>query len=97
MGLVEGPYCADRATATAAPLGGSMVGSLRLRAVDSNGKNMVLQFTPDDREPMLVSCLWSRWTGKDEPDLLSFAAITDEATARSGCCGTQPLHRADQV
>jgi putative SOS response-associated peptidase YedK len=25
-----------------------------------------------------VACLWSRWTGKEKPDLLSFAAITDE-------------------
>ena len=45
-----------------------------------DGKNRVLEFTPRDGEPMLVACLWSRWTdpaGK-EPDLLSFAAITDE-------------------
>ncbi|SDR14188.1 hypothetical protein SAMN05445850_2969 [Paraburkholderia tuberum] len=27
---------------------------------------------------MLVACLWSRWSGKGEPDLLAFAAITDE-------------------
>jgi putative SOS response-associated peptidase YedK len=27
---------------------------------------------------MLVVCLWSRWEAKDEPGLLSFAAITDE-------------------
>jgi len=45
-----------------------------------DGKNRVIQFTPRDREPMLVACLWSAWkdpTGQ-EPDLLSFAAITDE-------------------
>jgi len=27
---------------------------------------------------MLVACLWSRWSGGGEPDLLSFAAISDE-------------------
>lgn len=32
-----------------------------------DGKNQVLQFTPRNREPMLVACLWSHWaepTGK---------------------------------
>lgn len=45
-----------------------------------DGKNRVLEFTPRDGEPMLVACLWSRWTDPKgvEPDLLSFAAITDE-------------------
>lgn len=55
--------------------------------VDREGKNVVLQFTPDDREPMLVACLWSRWTGKDEPDLLSFAAITDEPPPEVAAAG----------
>lgn len=45
-----------------------------------DGKNRVVQFQPRDREPMLVACLWSHWTDPkgEEPDLLSFAAITDE-------------------
>lgn len=45
-----------------------------------DGKNQVIQFTPKTGEPMLVACLWSRWTDPEglEPDLLSFAAITDE-------------------
>jgi putative SOS response-associated peptidase YedK len=55
--------------------------------VDRDGKNVVLQFTPDDREPMLVACLWSRWTGKDEPDLLSFAAITDDPPPEVAAAG----------
>nr|WP_246071967.1 SOS response-associated peptidase family protein [Lysobacter aestuarii] len=45
-----------------------------------DGANQVLEFEPRTGEPMLVACLWSHWTdptGK-EPDLLSFAAITDE-------------------
>jgi hypothetical protein len=45
-----------------------------------DGKNQVVQFTPRTREPMLVACLWSHWVGPTgkEPDLLSFAAITDD-------------------
>lgn len=54
-----------------------------------DGKNRVLQFTPRDREPMLVACLWSAWsdpTGQ-EPDLLSFAAITDEPEPEVAAAG----------
>lgn len=40
--------------------------------------NVVLEFKPNPPLDMLVACLWSKWQGKDEPDLLSFAAITDE-------------------
>jgi len=45
-----------------------------------DGKNRVVQFQPSDGEPMLVACLWSRWTDPSgqHADLLSFAAITDE-------------------
>ena len=42
-----------------------------------NDKNVVLEFKPNPPIDMFVACLWSRWQGKDEPDLLSFAAITD--------------------
>jgi putative SOS response-associated peptidase YedK len=38
----------------------------------------VLEFSPRPRHDMLVACLWSRWSAPGEPDLLSFAAITDE-------------------
>ncbi|WP_205984885.1 SOS response-associated peptidase family protein, partial [Pseudofulvimonas gallinarii] len=27
-----------------------------------DGRNRVLEFSPDDGEPMLVACLWSHWT-----------------------------------
>jgi putative SOS response-associated peptidase YedK len=27
---------------------------------------------------MLIACLWSYWQGKGQPDLLSFAAVTDD-------------------
>lgn len=40
-------------------------------------RNVVLEFRPDPPVEMLVACLWSRWTGPDGEELLSFAAITD--------------------
>lgn len=45
----------------------------------ADGRNKVLEFVPRDGAPMLIACLWSRWTdpAAREPDLLSFAAITD--------------------
>jgi putative SOS response-associated peptidase YedK len=41
-------------------------------------ENVILEFKPSSTQDMLLACLWSRWEGKDEPSLLSFAAITDE-------------------
>lgn len=41
-------------------------------------ENVVLEFRPNNGQLMHVACLWSRWTAPGEPDLLSFAAITDE-------------------
>ena len=54
--------------------------------VDQDGKNAVLEFAPDDGQPMLAACLWSRWTGP-EGELLSFAAITDEPPAEVAAAG----------
>ena len=50
-------------------------------------QNLVLEFKPRPAHDMLVACLWSRWTGADEPDLLSFAAITDEPPAEVAAAG----------
>ena len=47
-------------------------------AASEQQTNTVLQFEPNPPEPMIVACLWSHWSGPDEPDLESFAAITDE-------------------
>ena len=41
-------------------------------------ENVVLEFRPDPSQEMLIACLWSHWQGKDQPDLLSFAAVTDD-------------------
>lgn len=54
-----------------------------------DGKNKVLEFEPKTGDPMLIACLWSHWTdpkGK-EPDLLSFAAITDDPEPEVAAAG----------
>lgn len=50
-------------------------------------ENVILKFKPRPAQDMLVACLWSHWTGPDEPDLLSFAAITDEPPAEVAAAG----------
>lgn len=50
-------------------------------------ENLVLEFKPHTGEPMLIACLWSRWTAPGEPDLLSFAAITDEPPPEVSAAG----------
>lgn len=54
-----------------------------------DGKNQVLEFVPRTGEPMLIACLWSRWTDPKgiEPDLLSFAAITDDPEPEVAAAG----------
>lgn len=47
-------------------------------AASEKEENVILEFRPRPTQDMLVACLWSRWQGPDAPDLLSFAAITDE-------------------
>jgi len=49
--------------------------------------NVVLEFRPRPAHDMLVACLWSHWQGKDEPELLSFAAITDEPPPEVAAAG----------
>lgn len=41
-------------------------------------RNVVLHFDPRPPSEMLVACLWARWAVADEPELHSFAAITDD-------------------
>lgn len=50
-------------------------------------ENVVLEFRPDNGELMHVACLWSRWSAPGEPDLLSFAAITDEPPPEIAAAG----------
>jgi putative SOS response-associated peptidase YedK len=50
------------------------------RALGENEKekNLVLHFNPQPPQEMLVACLWSHWTHSSDPDLYSFAAVTDD-------------------
>ncbi|SDR55099.1 Putative SOS response-associated peptidase YedK [Paraburkholderia fungorum] len=50
-------------------------------------ENVVLEFRPSNGELMHVACIWSRWTAPGEPDLLSFAAITDEPPPEVAAAG----------
>lgn len=50
-------------------------------------ENVVLEFRPNNGQKMLVACLWSKWSGPGEPDLYSFAAITDEPPPEVAAAG----------
>lgn len=50
----------------------------RLLRPGEESKNLVLHFNPRPRTEMLLACVWDKWTGPGQPDLHSFAAITDE-------------------
>ena len=50
-------------------------------------ENVVLEFKPEPTQDMLVACVWSRWSGPNEPDLVSFAAITDEPPEEVSAAG----------
>lgn len=56
-------------------------------AAGGGTENVVLEFRPANGREMLVACLWSRWTGPGAPDLLSFAAITDEPPPEVAAAG----------
>jgi putative SOS response-associated peptidase YedK len=50
-------------------------------------ENVVLEFRPTPTQDMLVACLWSHWHAPGQPELLSFAAITDEPPAEVAAAG----------
>jgi len=57
--------------------------------VDREGRNVVLHFTPQPAGLMYVACLVAQWqdpSGK-EPDLLSFAAVTDDPPPEVAAAG----------
>jgi putative SOS response-associated peptidase YedK len=66
-----------------------IVDSFYENVTGADGKNRVLQFTPKDGSRMLVACLWSRWVDPagQAPDLLSFAAITDDPEPEVAAAG----------
>lgn len=52
-------------------------------------ENVILEFRPRPVQDMLVACLWSHWSDPSgrEPELLSFAAITDEPPPEIAAAG----------
>jgi putative SOS response-associated peptidase YedK len=58
-------------------------------AAGEKEENAILEFRPRPVQDMLVACLWSRWTDPSgqEPDLLSFAAITDDPPPEIAAAG----------
>jgi putative SOS response-associated peptidase YedK len=59
----------------------------RALADGETDENVVLEFRPNPAHDMLVACLWSHWSIPGEPDLLSFAAITDEPPPEIAAAG----------
>lgn len=57
------------------------------KEIDGEMKNVVLEFKPEPQQEMWVACLWSHWQVKGEPDLWSFAAITDEPPTEVAAAG----------
>ncbi len=68
---------------------GLLIADVFFENVEVEGQNKVLAFTPRTGEPMLIACLWSQWTDPkgEEPDLYSFAAITDEPEPEVAAAG----------
>ena len=62
-------------------------GKERLLETHEQDENVVLEFRPSNGQLMLVACLWSHWSAPGEPDLLSFAAITDEPPPEVAAAG----------
>jgi putative SOS response-associated peptidase YedK len=50
-------------------------------------RNVVLQFTPQPPQPMLIACIYSHWVDPKEPQITGFAAITDEPPADVAAAG----------
>ncbi|QHE86407.1 SOS response-associated peptidase family protein [Hydrogenophaga sp. BPS33] len=66
---------------------GLMVVDVFYENVSTPDGNVVLEFRPRSGEPMLIACLWSKWTAPAEPDLLSFAAITSDPPPEVAAAG----------
>ncbi|MNM82937.1 hypothetical protein D3C81_949800 [compost metagenome] len=68
---------------------GLIVASKFYEHVEVDGENEILEFVPRTGEDMLIACLWSHWTDPkgQEPDLLSFAAVTDDPEPEVAAAG----------
>jgi putative SOS response-associated peptidase YedK len=56
-------------------------------AAGEKEENVILEFRPKTYDRMLVACLWSHWQEAGQPELLSFAAITDGPPAEVAAAG----------
>lgn len=56
-------------------------------APDEVAEDLILEFRPRPAQDMLVACIWSRWTAPGQPDLLSFAAVTDDPPPEIAAAG----------
>lgn len=58
-----------------------------------------VEFRPDTPQDLLAACIWSRWSGPGEPDLLSFAIITHDPPPEVAAVGHDrcivPIRRED--
>jgi putative SOS response-associated peptidase YedK len=59
----------------------------RLLQAGEEPENVIVEFKPNPPHTMYAACLWSHWTAKDEADLYSFAAISDEPPAEIAAAG----------
>ncbi|SIT50057.1 conserved hypothetical protein [Paraburkholderia piptadeniae] len=59
----------------------------RALADGEKDENVILEFRPNEGRQKLVACLWSKWSAPGEPDLYSFAAITDEPPEEVAAAG----------
>ncbi|MGE8280568.1 MAG: SOS response-associated peptidase family protein [Stenotrophomonas sp.] len=68
---------------------GLIVASRFYEHVEVDGENRILEFVPRTGEDMLIACLWSHWKDPKgvQPDLLSFAAVTDEPEPEVAAAG----------
>lgn len=58
-----------------------------------------VEFRPEVEQDLLAACIWSRWSGPGEPDLLSFALITHDPPPEVAAIGHDrcilPIQPAD--
>ncbi|HVR51842.1 MAG TPA: SOS response-associated peptidase family protein, partial [Pseudorhodoferax sp.] len=69
------------------------------RAPEQAPGTVQVEFRPREPQDLLVACIWSRWSRPGQPDLLSFALITEEPPAEIAAVGHDrcicPIQPAD--
>jgi len=52
-------------------------------------ENLVLEFRPRPTQDMLIACLWSKWTGTGEADLLLLSRTLSDHLSFTLFCGAR--------